>query len=125
MEVKLDASVQPQADLLTLLEHQPTGTRRPREWLGRAYRQPGHGVVGAALRDVDLFADLLELNPLARRRRAIARCSGVRPGLCLTRSLLGQSEPHWLTEKLRGPLESADPFVPSNWFLRTGRVVSI
>jgi hypothetical protein len=49
----------------------------------------------------------LNLNPLARRRKAIARCSAVRPGLCLTRSLLGRSEPHWLTEKLRGPLESA------------------
>ena len=78
------ASVQPQADLLTLLQHQPTRARRPREWLGRSYRQPDHGVVGAALRDVDLFGDLLELEPLARRRKAIARCSGVRPGLSLT-----------------------------------------
>src|ERR1700733_6001227 len=57
------ASVQPQADLLTLLDPQPARARRPREWLGRAYRQPGHGVESAALRDVDLLADLLELEP--------------------------------------------------------------
>src|SRR5271168_1629861 len=85
--------------------------------------RPGPGVhaSGLAVRIVNpitaLWALLFETSicsaislnskPLARRRRAIARCSGVRPGRCLTRCLLGQCEPHWLTEKLRGPLESA------------------
>src|SRR5580658_9975408 len=66
-------SVQSEAYLLTRLEHQPTRARGPGEWLGRAYRQPDHGVVSAALRDVDLFADLLELEALGPK--AQGHCS--------------------------------------------------
>ena len=63
MELKLAPRCSPQAELFALLERQPTRPRRPRGWLGRPYRQPGRGILGAALRDVDLFADLLEREP--------------------------------------------------------------